>query len=184
MIRHIFVLGTLLLLLNRCSDNATDPSSNADEFFEAKVNGARWVGELNASLPSTPGFPPMPSFVMKRFEAGVLTLMIPRKQELFSDPELMSISARRFEESGNFETRIVMLSRRSKFFQLDSAMAFNITRIDTTQKIIEGAFAFRLREIIFPPPDPFNTAFGDSVIMVTDGRFRIKYETETRWTTP
>lgn len=74
-------LGALLLLamlvLNSCSDTATNPTPS-DEFSEAKINGAQWIGDMNFQSFSPPGLPSM-STVKKIYNGDFLMISMPKK---------------------------------------------------------------------------------------------------------
>jgi hypothetical protein len=199
--RKLAIIFMLMLLLNRCSDSSTNPSAS-DEFFEAKVNGVQWIGDMTLQV-SPPGRPPL-SAATKIYNGSSLMLGMPRRVELFTFPDFLNLRAFR-QENGemvlasaslsipmqfpNPPMPIIITSIRSFELMPDSQNVIRITRLDTTQRIIEGEFRFRARETItrLDSLDQFGlpiTVLGDSVITVTDGRFRIKYETEPRYFLP
>lgn len=202
--RKLAIIFMLMLLLNRCSDSSTNPSAS-DEFFEAKVNGVQWIGDVNSPPIALPGFPPVPT-VWKVYDGLLLTMLIPRKTEPFALPQRMRLGAARqftgeitlVRASVSYPAEetipeppmpIIITSIRSFELEIDSQNVLRITRLDTAQRIIEGEFRFRARETItrLDSLDQFGlpvTVLGDSVITVTDGRFRIKYETELRYFLP
>ncbi len=198
--RKLAIIFMLMLLLNRCSDSSTNPSAS-DEFFEAKVNGVQWIGNMNLPPIASPGFPPV-SPVWKIYDGLLLTMFIPRKTQPVSLSQRMMLGAAR-QFTGEITLVRASLSypmeetipypptsvRRSFELENDSQNILRITRLDTVQRIIEGEFRFRAREAItrLDSLDQFGLPiriFGDSVITVTDGRFRIKYETELRYFQP
>jgi hypothetical protein len=200
--RKLAIIFMLMLLLNRCSDSSTNPSAS-DEFFEAKINGVKWIGDVKFQPILPPGRPPL-SAVIKIYNGGSLMLEIPRRVELFTFPQFLIMRAFR-QENGemvlasaslsipmqfpNPPMPIIITSIRSFELESDSQNVLRITRLDTAQRIMEGEFRFRARETItrLDSLDQFGlpiTVLGDSVITVTDGRFRIKYETELRYFLP
>ena len=200
----IIIVFMFALLLNSCSDSSTNPTPS-DEFLEAKINGVKWIGDVNSPPIALPGFPPVPT-VWKVYDGLLLTMLIPRKTEPFALPQRMMLDAAR-QFTGeitlvrasvsypmerimpNPPMPIIITSIRSFELESDSQNVLRITRLDTAQRIIEGEFRFRARETItrLDSLDQFGlpiTVLGDSVITVTDGRFRIKYETELRYFQP
>ncbi len=195
--RKLAIIFMLMLLLNRCSDSSTNPSAS-DEFFEAKVNGVQWIGDITLQV-SPPGRPPL-SAATKIYDGSSLMLGIPRRVELFTFPDFLNLRAFR-QENGeivltgaslsippplqNPPMPVIISAMRSFELMLDPQNVLRITRLDTVRRIMEGEFRFRAREAItrLDSLDQFGLPiriFGDSVITVTDGRFRIKYETEPR----
>ncbi|MFQ3597009.1 MAG: hypothetical protein SNJ55_09615 [Chloroherpetonaceae bacterium] len=184
-----------LLLLNSCSDSATSPTA-PEEYFEATIDGVRWIGNVSIPTPTTPGFPILLPLVLKDYdrESGMLTLSAPRGERSTSEFGYLTIFG---FISQPIMPNIVLasLTGRLSDYQTvpqDTTNRLRITRVDTENKIVEGEFSFRMRNVIGITTDTLNLPFpigtltpilGDSVITVTDGRFRIKY-TEPRWTTP
>lgn len=181
-----------LLLLNSCSDSATSPTA-PEEYFEATIDGVRWIGDLSIPTPPTPGFPILLPLVLKNYDNRTLTLSAPRGERSTSEFDYLTISG--FISQPIMPNFVVAnLTGRLSRYQTtqDSTNSLRITRVDTENKIVEGEFSFRMRNVIGITTDTLNLPFpivtvtpilGDSVITVTDGRFRIKY-TEPRWTTP
>lgn len=191
-----------MLVLNSCSDSATNPTTS-DEFFEAKINGARWIGDMNFQSFPPPGLPSM-STVKKIYNGDFLMISMPKKVELFVLPQFIDMSAFRGENGEMILTRatlsippeipsppnppmpIALLPVRSFDSMNDPQTVLRITRLDTVNRVMEGEFSFRAREVI-TRLDSLNQfgapiiTLGDSTITVTDGRFRIKYETGFRW---
>ncbi len=202
--RKLAIIFMLMLLLNRCSDSSTNPSAS-DEFFEAKVNGVQWIGDVNLPPIASPGFPPV-SPVWKIYDGLLLTMFIPRKTERISLSQRMRLGAARqftgeitlVRASVSYPAEetipeppmpIIIATTRSFELESDSQNVLRITRLDTARRIMEGEFRFRAREAItrLDSLDQFGfpiRIFGDSMITVTDGRFRIKYETELRYFQP
>ncbi len=191
-IKSGIVLLFALLLLNSCSDSATSPTA-PEEYFEATIDGVRWIGDLSIPTPPTPGFPILLPLVLKNYDNRTLTLSAPRGERSTSEFDYLTISG--FISQPIMPNFVVAnLTGRLSRYQTtqDSTNSLRITRVDTENKIVEGEFSFRMRNVIGITTDTLNLPFpivtvtpilGDSVITVTDGRFRIKY-TEPRWTTP
>jgi hypothetical protein len=190
-----------MLVLNSC-DSGTNPTTS-DEFFEAKINGVQWIGDLNFRSMSPSGLPSMSS-VMKVYNGSSLMISLPKKVELFVMPQFMDMSAFRGENGEMILTRatlsippeipsppnppmpIALLPIRSFDSMNDPQTVLRITRLDTVNRVMEGEFSFRAREVItrLDSLNQFGSpiiTLGDSTITVTDGRFRIKYETGFRW---
>ncbi len=199
MCRKLAIIFVFMLLLNRCSDSSTNPSAS-DEFFEAKVNGVQWIGDMTLQV-SPPGRPPL-SAATKIYNGSSLMLGIPRRVERFTFPDFLNLRAFR-QENGEIGLTGASLSipippplqnppmpvivSAMRAFELipEQQNVLRITRLDTVRRIMEGEFRFRARETTtrLDSLDQFGLPiriFGDSVITVTDGRFRIKYETELR----
>ncbi len=196
-IKSVIALLFALLLLNSCSDSPTSPTA-PEEYFEATIDGVRWIGNVFIPTPTTPGFPILLPLVLKDYdrESGMLMLSAPRGERSTSEFDNLTVFGLVSQNSSVPNVVLASLTggRLSRYQTVpqDTTSRLRITRVDRENKIVEGEFSFSMRNVIGITTDTLNLPFpigtltpilGDSVITVTDGRFRIKY-TEPRWMTP